>query len=178
MAMVAGLCEVELRLHHIHSLKDKRRILKKIVERTRARWPVSAAETDTMDSFDFGVVGFAFVSNDRRVVEAMLDKVVESIQALCLADIHEVEREIISWSDPWEARSYADAEREGASYDDDDDDDLLDDEALDELGPLDARSSGGALGLDGAEGLDDPDSADLTEGHRPRSEDAPRARRP
>ena len=35
-----------------------------------------------------------------------------------------------------------------------------------------------ALGLDGAEGLDDPDSADLTEGHRPRSEDAPRARRP
>lgn len=37
MAMVAGLCEVELRLHHIHSLKDKRRILRKIVERTRAR---------------------------------------------------------------------------------------------------------------------------------------------
>lgn len=169
MAMVAGLCEVELRLHHIHSLKDKRRILKKIVERTRARWPVSAAETDTMDSLDFGVVGFAFVSNDRRVVEAMLDKVVESIQALCLADIHEVEREIISWSDPWEARSYADAEREGASYDDEDDD-LLDDE------PLDARTSG--AWVDGDEELDDPDSADLTEGHRPRSEDAPRARRP
>ena len=176
MAMVAGLCEVELRLHHIHSLKDKRRILKKIVERTRARWPVSAAETDTMDSFDFGVVGFAFVSNDRRVVEAMLDKVVESIQALCLADIHEVEREIISWSDPWEARSYADAEREGASYDDDDDD-LLDDEALDG-GAFDELGRGDALGASGAEELDDPDSADLTEGHRLRSEDAPRARRP
>ena len=48
------------------SLKDKRRIVRGLIDRVRERFQVAAAEVDDQDVWQTAVVGFACVSNDAR----------------------------------------------------------------------------------------------------------------
>jgi uncharacterized protein YlxP (DUF503 family) len=48
--MVVGVCTLRLLIAGSQSLKDKRQVLKSILDRTRERFNVSAAEVDELDS--------------------------------------------------------------------------------------------------------------------------------
>jgi uncharacterized protein YlxP (DUF503 family) len=67
--------EVELRLPHAHSLKDKRQVVKSIVESSRRRFGVSAAEVGRQDSWQRARLGFAVVASSAGQAEAVLDDV-------------------------------------------------------------------------------------------------------
>ena len=101
MGMVVGLCEITMRLRQAQSLKDKRRALRQVIERTRARFDLSISETDANDDLRQARVGFAYVSNDSRVVESTLDRVLHFIRELHAAEIVHTEREIVHWEGPW-----------------------------------------------------------------------------
>ena len=58
------MMQVELRLHTPTSLKGKRRIVKGIKDRLRARFQVAVAETGALESYQEAVIGIAVVSND------------------------------------------------------------------------------------------------------------------
>lgn len=78
--MFVGVLTVPIYLGGISSLKDKRRIVKSLVERLRSRFNVSASEVGAMDNRQMAIVGVAVVSNDGGFVEAQLDKIVYFIQ--------------------------------------------------------------------------------------------------
>lgn len=101
MGMVVGLCEVCVRIRAARSLKEKRGSMKKIIERTRARFGVSISETGEQDLLQQGRIGFSFVSHDRRKVQSTLDTVVRFMRELYVAEICDVDQEIISWSESW-----------------------------------------------------------------------------
>lgn len=62
------------------SLKDKRRIVKSMIDRLHRRFNVAVAEVDRQDEWQRSVLGLACVSNDRRHAGQILNRVIEWIQ--------------------------------------------------------------------------------------------------
>ena len=94
--MVVGLGTVVLRLHGNMSLKGKRSIVKRVVGRLRNQFNVSVAEVGANDNLGRAEIGFALVGNDRRVINSKLDKVVNLVEALQVAEITDTDMEIMN----------------------------------------------------------------------------------
>ncbi len=77
------------------SLKDKRRVTRALVERTRRRFPVALAEIEENDNHAALVLGCALVSNDARHAMSMLDHVVAFMEGTRLAPLVLRERELL-----------------------------------------------------------------------------------
>lgn len=94
--MVIGVCRVDLLLRDNHSLKEKRRIVKQIVERVKHRFNVSIAEVGNNDLWQSAQIGFCMVSNEGRFTNAALDKIVDFIEAVHTAEVIKSEIEILN----------------------------------------------------------------------------------
>lgn len=97
MSFVVGICELTLSLSDITSLKEKRSVMRRVVLRTRNRHPIAIAEVDELDSLGVGVIAFAVVSNDRRFVNSLVDRIVDFIEDLGLAPVEDYQFEILSY---------------------------------------------------------------------------------
>ena len=75
MATILGLMHLELHVAQANSLKDKRRIVKGFKDRLASRFPVSVAEVGGQETHRRVTLAVAMVSNDRRNVEGMLQKI-------------------------------------------------------------------------------------------------------
>ena len=71
---------VELHLPGCRSLKSKRGIVKRIVERTRSRFNVAIAEVGDNDLHQRATIGFAVVGNDLSFVNSVADKVRSTVR--------------------------------------------------------------------------------------------------
>lgn len=78
--MVVATCVITLDLAGVHSLKEKRRILKSILTRMRREYNVSAAEIDHQDVWQTAVIGLAAIGNDRRYLHGLLEKSVDWLE--------------------------------------------------------------------------------------------------
>lgn len=77
--MVIGACSLKLMLFESNSLKEKRHIIKSIIERLKSRFNISIAEIDLNDSWQTSVIGFACVSNDSSHANKVLSNVIKFI---------------------------------------------------------------------------------------------------
>ena len=94
--MTVGVALVVFRLHDIHSLKDKRRIVKSLVEKSRSRFNVSVAEVSDQDLHQQASIGIAVIGNDGRVLNSLLDRIIDFMDSLGLAELISREMELIS----------------------------------------------------------------------------------
>jgi uncharacterized protein YlxP (DUF503 family) len=90
--VVVGILRLTLSIPGAHSLKDKRRVIHKIVERARARYNASIAEVGDNDVWQRAQLGFCVVSNDRRFVDEVLAKLTRDVEHN--ADISLLNREV------------------------------------------------------------------------------------
>lgn len=67
--------ELELRIRSSHSLKDKRMVLRSLLDGIRNRYPVAAAEVDHQDTWQRAAVGVASVSGSATVAGRIIDEV-------------------------------------------------------------------------------------------------------
>lgn len=79
--MVVGILTVDLFISDANSLKDKRQVIKSLVTIARTRYNVSVAETDALDTWRKAIIGVACVSNDRKIADKVLNKVLAQIEA-------------------------------------------------------------------------------------------------
>ena len=93
--MVVGTCRITLAIPENDSLKGKRSVVRRVIARVRARFNVAIAEVDALDAWDTAVLGFAVVGNDHRFVNQVLDKVVDHIEGLYLAEVEDHSFEIL-----------------------------------------------------------------------------------
>ena len=93
--MVIGLGIITFRLRDCRSLKGKRKIVKSIITRVRNRFNVSVAEVASQDLHQRAEVGFALVGNDQRLVNAKMDKILNMVDEIGLAEMIDTEMEII-----------------------------------------------------------------------------------
>jgi len=88
--------EVELRMAGCHSLKEKRAVVKPIVEGSRHRFGVAAAEVGDQDRRQFARLGFAAVASSASHAGAIIDEVERFVWSfaeleVCAADRHWME---------------------------------------------------------------------------------------
>ena len=81
MPFVVGTLRVALSIPESNSLKDKRSVLKSMLEGMRSRFNVSAAEIEENDTWRRAVIGIACVSNSQTFSDQVLNKVVDWIEA-------------------------------------------------------------------------------------------------
>ena len=67
--------EVDVRILDARSLKDKRQVVKSIIETARRRFGISAAEVGAQESWQRARLGFAVVSSSATQAEHVLDDV-------------------------------------------------------------------------------------------------------
>jgi uncharacterized protein len=66
---------LELRMRSVHSLKQKRSVLRPIIDGSRRRFLVAAAEVGHQDAWQLATVGMAAVSSSASHAEDVLDSV-------------------------------------------------------------------------------------------------------
>ncbi len=97
MDMVIGVCQLDLRIPENHSLKGKRHVLQKMIERVKHRFNVSISEVGDNDLWQRAQIGICTVSNDRRHINSSLDKVIDFIEQMNLVEVVSSEMEILSF---------------------------------------------------------------------------------
>jgi uncharacterized protein YlxP (DUF503 family) len=96
--MQVGMCKVRLHLPENQSLKEKRRILKSIITRSRNSYSVSVSEVEDQDSWQLATLGIAYATNSKPQANEVLSKVVEFIRCGRFeVEIIDVEMEIVSF---------------------------------------------------------------------------------
>ncbi len=94
--MTVGTCLVELHISGNSSLKGKRRVVKSIKDRVQGRFNVSIAEVDRLDDWQRATLGIACVSNNPRLVDEILNKVVNLIEGDADARILDYEIDLVT----------------------------------------------------------------------------------
>jgi uncharacterized protein len=85
--MVVGVLKLKLLIPENHSLKGKRGVLKRIQARVADQFNVSVTECDDQDLWQSAVLGFAAAGTSQPVVEATLQRVVDFIDEMGLAQL-------------------------------------------------------------------------------------------
>jgi len=86
----------QIYMHGIASLKEKRGIVKSLINRLRNRFNISVSEVDQQDSRSSAVIGIAVVSNDARFIDQQLDTVLNFMRNDGRFYLGQVERETFS----------------------------------------------------------------------------------
>ncbi len=78
--MIIGYLVLELYLPYAHSLKEKRKRLKKIKDRLKLKYNVSYAELDFQDKWQRTKIGVVSVNSRRNVIEKVFQQILRDIQ--------------------------------------------------------------------------------------------------
>jgi uncharacterized protein YlxP (DUF503 family) len=78
--MVVGAAILRLHIEWATSLKDKRQVVRSVVQRLKNKFAVSAAEVGDLDKWQMASIGFAYVSNDARHANEVIDKAIDFVE--------------------------------------------------------------------------------------------------
>ncbi len=94
--MVVGSLKIEFHLPENRSLKGKRKVVKSMVDKVKARFNVAIAEVGSNDKWQKIELGVSAVGNDRRHIDSSLNHVLNFLESLCLAEIVGTDMEILN----------------------------------------------------------------------------------
>jgi len=95
MKMHIGTLTITLYLHAAESLKDKRSVVKSLIETTRKKFNVSIAEVDDLDKWRKATIGVACVANDVQYLNRVLDKVLDTMESNPEVEVSETALELL-----------------------------------------------------------------------------------
>jgi uncharacterized protein YlxP (DUF503 family) len=78
--MIIGVLQVELSLPASHSLKDKRRLVKSLLDRLHNEFNVAAAEVDAHDNHRHAHLAVSCVSTDSRHAHQILSRIMDVVE--------------------------------------------------------------------------------------------------
>lgn len=91
--MVIVGCKVKLRIFSPNSLKEKRRILKSLIQKMQSKFKnISIAEVGDNNIWQSAIIGIAVVSNDSKHADEIINKCVDYIEVF--GDVEIVEMDI------------------------------------------------------------------------------------
>jgi len=93
--MIIGTGKIYLYANWVHSLKEKRMIVKSIIDKVKHRYNISVAEIEDQDYHQSIVIGIACVSNDSRHANSVIEDVLNYIENNTEAVVKDREIEIL-----------------------------------------------------------------------------------
>ena len=74
------LCTIDLSLEGVHSLKEKRSVIKSLITRIRKQFNIAAAEVDYHDVWQSSQIAIVSVSNNAAHANKVVETVLEWIE--------------------------------------------------------------------------------------------------
>ena len=93
--MVIGVLRLTFFIPESGSLKGKRRVLRSIKDRLRSRFNVSVAEINHHDLWQKAEIAVALAACDREYADRVLQKILGKVESWRLAEVVDVEMEIL-----------------------------------------------------------------------------------
>lgn len=93
--MIIGTGKIYLYANWVHSLKEKRMIVRSIIDKVKNKFNVSIAEVENLDMHQSIVIGIACVSNSAKHSNSCIQNVIEYIEQNTEAVIEKIEIEIL-----------------------------------------------------------------------------------
>lgn len=93
--MIIGTGKIYLYANWVHSLKEKRMILRSTIAKVKNKYNVSIAEVENQDQHQSIVIGIACVSNDSRHANSTIQNVLDFIADTTEAIVENEEMEIL-----------------------------------------------------------------------------------
>lgn len=78
--MIVGTCQIKLYLPAVHSLKEKRGIMKSLVAQVGKQFNAAVAEVDLNDLWQSATLGISVVSNNAVHAQHMLENITTWIE--------------------------------------------------------------------------------------------------
>jgi len=83
--------KITLRASWVHSLKEKRMVVKSIVQRLKNKFNVSVGEVDEQDIHQIIVIGISAVCGDQKQVDSTLENLIDFVEENTDAEIMNIE---------------------------------------------------------------------------------------
>ncbi len=93
--MIIGAAIIEIRVHGSQSLKEKRGVVRSIAQRVRNRFNVSIAEVGGQGTWQRSELGICAAGSDRGSVRRLIERVLDFIEDLHLAEVGATDVEIL-----------------------------------------------------------------------------------
>ncbi len=93
--MIIGTCMITLKISWASSLKEKRMVVKSLIDRMKNKFNISVAEVDRQDNYKIAVIGFACVTNEAAHANSIIDKVIDFAENNTEAEIEDTFIEIL-----------------------------------------------------------------------------------
>ena len=92
--MIIAVMTFRLHAPWVHSLKEKRMIVKSIIAQLQNRFHVSAAEIDEQDTHQIIVIGIAAIVPHNAMADSLMDEISVFVEENTEAEILDEQREI------------------------------------------------------------------------------------
>jgi len=89
-----GILKIEIYLGDTFSLKDKRSIVKSVVERLKGKFNLSVAEVERQNDLRFAVIGISCVSSSKNHAESQLESALNFLEEDGRFFVQNIEREV------------------------------------------------------------------------------------
>ena len=93
--MIVCSCEIEILIYESNSLKEKRHVIKSIIERIKSKFNASVAEVGYNELWNRSLIGIAVVSNKKILCDESISKIINFIDNDERVEILSVNKEII-----------------------------------------------------------------------------------
>jgi uncharacterized protein YlxP (DUF503 family) len=93
--LIIGTVIIKLYAPWVHSLKEKRMVVKSIVGKVQHKYNISIAEVDTQDFHQTITLGAACVTDETRHANSILQELINYIEENTEASLEEVTVEIL-----------------------------------------------------------------------------------
>jgi uncharacterized protein YlxP (DUF503 family) len=94
MGSSTGILTIQLLIPNSRSLKDKRKIVKRIKDRVNNKFNVSVAETDFVDKWQRTEISVVTVAINYKIVESRLQKIPIFIEDLIIGEAEIIKQEM------------------------------------------------------------------------------------
>lgn len=78
--MIIGSCKLKFIIPGAFSLKDKRRIIKSLKDKSRNKFNIAVAEVDQNDIWQNATIGIVTLSNNKRSVDQTISKYIDYVE--------------------------------------------------------------------------------------------------
>lgn len=93
--MIVGILSVSLQVPGSQSLKDKRQVIKSLIEKTKNRFNVAVAEIGDQELWQRALIGIVTIANDKKFVNQVLDKVLNFVRSNPIIHLIDYQIEIL-----------------------------------------------------------------------------------
>lgn len=92
--MVVYVIKIRIRMEWVHSLKEKRMVVKSICAKMKNKFNVSVAEVDEQDTHQIGVIAYTYIASDMAHGDSIYEATIDYFEENTDGEIIHVECQI------------------------------------------------------------------------------------